>query len=574
MKRPFYYLAAAAFALAPMLVQAAQIPVNVTLNVNLTPEVLAELGKLGTVNLQFPRLRGVTMTISDTKLAALNNLAIVDEAVEDANILLSDEEETARGVNNVSSDTTDTTAAGTTTTDPVDASALGLNVADFSQGICAPSLDAMNLMEAGTTVRNTPYTGDGVYVAVIDHGLHKNWRAYYPEERIASDFAIAIEGGGALGAGNFSTPQNRWELSNAAHGNVITSAIIGYALRTGEGCEFDPISSLLVCQKNADSDVIPVNGVAPKAKIIPVRLGGRGAGNLIGNLADNDNNNWSSYVSILTQAVTYITDLKQPGQPLEHSPVVISLSQGFLNRDPLLERAIDEAVRLNIPVVAAAGNEHLTGMIYPGSYSPVISVGGASWTKMVNPIDPSLPGTADNVDWDSLFGDVADGESRFDEIVMYADSSVELAGQDLDIIAPCFGLVAAQATAQGQYMYTWPNGFTSFSTPRAAGLVALMLEKNPYLTPAQIEQILEDNATPLPAAGSAVYYQNGLVTTSQFGAAPKTTTWFDEANKRKTGHGFTEADRILDATPLPTYEPVLEYLEDLAHEVIDSVHLF
>ncbi|MCA9062156.1 MAG: S8 family serine peptidase [Planctomycetaceae bacterium] len=564
MKRPFYYLAAAAFTLAPMLAQAAQIPVNVTLNVNLTPQVLAELGKLGKVNLTFPRLRGVTMTISDTKLDALNNLDIVDEAVLDADVPLPDEDDTARGQNNVSTDTTTgTTGADTTaTTDLVGVSALGLNVSDFSQGICDPGLDAMNLMEAGSSVRNTPYTGDGVYVAVIDHGLHKNWRAYFPEDRIASEFARAIDGGGANGTGAYSSPQNRWELSKFPHGNLVVSNIIGYALRTGEGCEFTPFEGCLVCQKNADSDVVPVNGVAPKARIIPVMIG--------------HPKSPAAETSQIIQSITYITDLKQPGEPLEHSPVVISMSVGSRtkNRDPLLERAFDDAAAFKIPVVVAAGNENLGGMVFSSYYSTAISVGAAAWTKMVNPLDPSLPGTVDNVDWDSLFGDVADDASRFNEIVMAQLSSVELAGQDLDVIGPSFGLGVAQNTAQGQYTYSWQSGFTSFSTPRVAGLVALMLEKNPYLTPAQIEQILEDNATPLPASGSAIYYARDLATVSEYGAVPVRTTWFDEVNKRKTGNGFTEADRILAATPEPTIEPVIEALKEFGNELVDAVNPF
>jgi serine protease AprX len=45
--------------------------------------------------------------------------------------------------------------------------------------------------------------------------------------------------------------------------------------------------------------------------------------------------------------------------------------------------------------------------------------------------------------------------------------------------------------------YTTGNG-TSFSAPQVAGVIALMLEANPRLTPAQIRDILQRTATPLP----------------------------------------------------------------------------
>ncbi|MGH9944729.1 MAG: S8 family serine peptidase, partial [Pyrinomonadaceae bacterium] len=45
--------------------------------------------------------------------------------------------------------------------------------------------------------------------------------------------------------------------------------------------------------------------------------------------------------------------------------------------------------------------------------------------------------------------------------------------------------------------YTTASG-TSFSAPQVAGAIALMLEANPQLTPAQIKDILQRTATPLP----------------------------------------------------------------------------
>lgn len=54
-----------------------------------------------------------------------------------------------------------------------------------------------------------------------------------------------------------------------------------------------------------------------------------------------------------------------------------------------------------------------------------------------------------------------------------------------------------QLTASELAYYTTGSG-TSFSAPQVAGVIALMLEANPNLSPAQIRDILQRTATPLP----------------------------------------------------------------------------
>lgn len=52
---------------------------------------------------------------------------------------------------------------------------------------------------------------------------------------------------------------------------------------------------------------------------------------------------------------------------------------------------------------------------------------------------------------------------------------------------------------------------TSFSAPIVAGLIALIFSANPYLTPPQVEQILESTSIDLGSAGYDVYYGWGRV---------------------------------------------------------------
>ena len=77
--------------------------------------------------------------------------------------------------------------------------------------------------------RTVPYDGTGVYVAVLDTGLLDSWRQYFPQERIATQFAKAFNGGGGEN-GNVSEPPNKWEHDQNSHGTHVTSSILGYSL--------------------------------------------------------------------------------------------------------------------------------------------------------------------------------------------------------------------------------------------------------------------------------------------------------------------------------------------------------
>ncbi len=376
-----------------------------------------------------------------------------------------------------------------------------LPVPDFADGANAWNLDAINVTDFGGG-RVVDYDGEGVYIAVLDSGLPYNWREYFPEERIDTLHARGFSGGGGV-MGTVSEQPETWEHDTNGHGTHVTSVILGFNY---SGPEALPAT---------------FNGVAPKATVIPLKLSGGSTSTF-----------WSS---VGTRALLYVTELKTSGA-LGNRPVVVNMSFGFSDPDYIEQAAIDDAIANGVVIVAAAGNEGEAGMRYPAAYGPVISAAEAGWVEEFPADDPTL------IQW--ILRDLA--EDEVSEYFIAPDSSRELPGQDLDVAAPGFAVPVA-VTQNGQVDYTFSIG----TTPAAAhvtGVAALMLEKSPTLTQAQIEAILESTALPVPPGC-------GDVTFPALGPG-NFPTWGDLDNfflfdaiacwdANATGHGLLQADAAL-----------------------------
>ena len=97
--------------------------------------------------------------------------------------------------------------------------------------------------------------------------------------------------------------------------------------------------------------------------------------------------------------------------------------------------------------------------------------------------------------------------------------------------------------APGQWLWTTNNGGgtgqwygTSFSTPVAAGVVALILSRNPSLSPAEAETVLQNSADNI---GNSLYYGEGRVNAAQAVAMAGNTS----------GGGDTESPTATITTP-------------------------
>jgi subtilisin family serine protease len=208
--------------------------------------------------------------------------------------------------------------------------------------------------------------------------------------------------------------------------------------------------------------------------------------------------------------------------PLADHPVVLNMS--FVGAaDPIVEAAITYAINQGVIVVAAAGNDGAEGVDYPAAYPQVISVGAVGWDEQ----------WTTSSWWSSL--DVADLTDPGDFFIA-PYSARELPGQDLDVVAPAAGVLGSYHVSLDHRGYRFIGG-TSAASPHVTGTVALMAQKNPALSPAQAESILENTALPIAPGCRTVI--------PGFIPNPVTYCWGADA----TGHGLLQADRAVTATP-------------------------
>jgi len=422
-------------------------------------------------------------------------------------------------------------------------------------------------------VENVSQTGAGVYVAVLDTGLAPNWKDYFPESRIAEKlgkgFYQSITFKAKKDVCGFGTEVGTLRETTfvgsrgSEHGTHVTSTILGFFYRSN----FDAASGFSI-------PAIMVRGIAPNVTVIPVKVL---ADYQIPQLpkCDDPEISTSSQLAVfgtdamVAAGINYATDLAIAG----YRPMVINMSLGGPELADVEKAAIDRAIANGVIVVASAGNEGTDGMGFPGAYEPVISAAAAGWNNAW--VDPDIT-QAYRMFWlqngndfvPPLFagsGDVPEPtpvDSGLLNNALYVAnfSSRELPGQQLDVTAPGVWVRGPFAGFPGYNHLPWwsrglgdlfsvanPGNFfyvsgTSMAAPHVAGTAALMLEKNPALTQAQVESILKDTAIHIPAGFGGDLRIIGVLTT---GDITELQEWGDDA----TGAGLIQADEAVNATP-------------------------
>ncbi len=274
--------------------------------------------------------------------------------------------------------------------------------------------------------------GEGVVVAVIDTGVrpHVDLKEnLLPGYDFIGDAMVANDGGGR--DSDASDPGDQCPLNGALarsswHGTHVAGTIAA-----------------------TTHNAIGVSGVAPGARILPLRVMGRCGG----------------YLSDITDAIVWAAGGKVTGLPVNPHPAkVVNLSLGAaVTCGATMSNAIRTARDLGSVVVVAAGNSKSDASNFtPASCEGVISVAAvnrkgarAYYSNFGNSVDVAAPG-----------GDA------LGSILSTANDGNNAPGAD------------AYRSYAG----------TSMAAPHVAGVAALMLGIAPALTPDEVESLLKSSA--------------------------------------------------------------------------------
>ncbi len=165
---------------------------------------------------------------------------------------------------------------------------------------------------------------------------------------------------------------------------------------------------------------------------------------------------------------TYADEIKAILYAVDNGARVINLSLGSNSYSRGEQMAVEYAVQHGVVVVAAAGNNGRDIYHWPAAHAAAIAVGATTAT---------------------------------DTIVGFSNR-----GDFLDVVAP--GLAIWSLRMGGGYRTM--DG-TSMATPHVAGLAALILSRNPTLSPTRVREIIQNTAADLGAPGYDTTYGYGRI---------------------------------------------------------------
>ncbi len=310
-----------------------------------------------------------------------------------------------------------------------------------------PALDSAKALTPGILEVNAPQvwsqlglTGQGVGVAIVDSGV-------YPHPDLAGRIVASIDFTTAL-----PTVSTTPGVDPGGHGTHVAGLVAGDGTLSGGA----------------------YTGVAPRANIIDVRV---------------VDSNGSSNVSTILRGLQWVL-----ANRITYNIKVVNMSLGATPtgsyKSDFMATAAEVLTFSGITVVVSAGNSGpLAGTVTTPATDPYVITVGA--------LDDS--GTSLLLD-DLMTVFSSRGRTPFDnlskpDLVAPGRKMVSLRspGSALDTLFPERQVTATSALTADYYRLSG----TSMAAPVVAGVVALMVERNPTLSPAQIKRRLKSTATSL-----------------------------------------------------------------------------
>jgi serine protease len=219
------------------------------------------------------------------------------------------------------------------------------------------------------------------------------------------------------------------------------------------------------------NDSVGMAGSAPGVRVLPVRV----LGKCFGSDAD------------IIAAMRWAGGLAVDGVPANPFPAqVLNMSLGSSDGracSTAYQTTVNELLARGVTVVAAAGNSNGGPVSEPANCAGAIGV-------------LALRHVGTKVGFSDLGPEIG--------IAAPGGNCVNVA-QGSACLYPI--LAATNSGAQGPATAIWSDSFnitlgTSFSSPLVAGVAALMLSRNPALSPAQLRGFLQSSARPFPTTGA------------------------------------------------------------------------
>jgi subtilisin family serine protease len=158
-----------------------------------------------------------------------------------------------------------------------------------------------------------------------------------------------------------------------------------------------------------------------------------------------------------------------------HGTKVVNMSFGGTADNPVLHDAIKRAYAAGVTMSVAAGNDGNDTLQYPGSYPEVLAVAAT------------------------------DAGGKLTDFSSYGDW-VDIAAPGVDILS-----TGVRSMTPPDYVPYWYCTGTSCSAPIVTGVAAMMKNKYPTYTPAQIMQLLKALARDAGPRGTDPYYGAGIL---------------------------------------------------------------